>query len=66
MSGSYGTFSTRQEERRKRSVPDRVLIRRVYEYTEAHRRNLIIGVSATVAGGHNSGLVSWKVLQSRL
>jgi ABC-type multidrug transport system fused ATPase/permease subunit len=27
-----------------------MLIRRVYEYAEAHRRNLIIGVSATVAG----------------
>jgi ABC-type multidrug transport system fused ATPase/permease subunit len=50
VSSSYGTFSTRQEERRKRSVPDRVLIRRVYEYAEAHRRNLIIGVAATVAG----------------
>jgi ABC-type multidrug transport system fused ATPase/permease subunit len=50
MSGSYGTFSTKEEERRKRTVPDRVLIRRVYEYAQAHRRNLIIGVSATVAG----------------
>jgi ATP-binding cassette subfamily B multidrug efflux pump len=50
VSSSYGTFSTRQEERRKRSIPDRVLIRRVYEYAEAHRRNLIIGVSATIAG----------------
>ncbi|HVP93250.1 MAG TPA: ABC transporter ATP-binding protein [Acidobacteriota bacterium] len=50
MSSSYGTFSTRQEERRKRSIPDRVLIRRVYEYAQAHKKNLIIGVSATVAG----------------
>jgi ATP-binding cassette subfamily B multidrug efflux pump len=50
MSGSYGTFSTKQEEKRKRTVPDRVLIRRVYEYARAHRRNLMIGVSATVAG----------------
>jgi ATP-binding cassette subfamily B protein len=50
VSGSYGTFSARQEERRKRTVPDRVLIRRVYEYAQAHRRNLIIGVSATIAG----------------
>ena len=50
MSGSYGTFSTKQEERRKRTVPDRVLIRRIYEYAQAHRRNLIFGVSATVAG----------------
>ncbi|HVO85735.1 MAG TPA: ABC transporter ATP-binding protein [Candidatus Eisenbacteria bacterium] len=50
MSGSYGTFSTRQEERRKRTVPDRVLIRRVYDYAQAHKRNLAIGVSATVLG----------------
>jgi ATP-binding cassette subfamily B protein len=27
-----------------------VLIRRVYEYAQAHRRNLIIGVSATITG----------------
>ena len=50
MSGSYGTFSTKQEERRKRTIPDWVLVRRVYEYAQAHRRNLIIGVSATIAG----------------
>ena len=50
MSGSYGTFSTKQEERRKRTVPDRVMIRRVYEYAQAHRRNLIIGISATITG----------------
>jgi ATP-binding cassette subfamily B protein len=50
VSGSYGTFSTRQEERRKRTVPDRVLIRRVYEYAQAHKRNLVIGISATITG----------------
>jgi ATP-binding cassette subfamily B protein len=50
VSGSYGTFSTKQEEKRKRTVPDRVLIRRVYEYARAHRRNLVLGVTATVAG----------------
>ena len=50
MSGSYGTFSTKQEERRRRTVPDRVMIRRVYEYAQAHRRNLIIGISATITG----------------
>ena len=50
MSGSYGTFSTKQEEKRKRTVPDRVLIGRVFDYAQAHRRSLIIGISATVAG----------------
>jgi ABC-type multidrug transport system fused ATPase/permease subunit len=50
VSSSYGTFSTKQEERRRRTVPDRTLIRRVYEYAKAHRRNLIIGVVATVSG----------------
>jgi len=57
VSSSYGTFSTRQEERRKRTVHDRVLIRRVYKYAQAHMRNLIIGISATVAGAV-SGLAS--------
>ncbi|HML03959.1 MAG TPA: ABC transporter transmembrane domain-containing protein [Candidatus Bathyarchaeia archaeon] len=50
MSGSYGTFSTKQEEKRKRTLPDRELIRRVYKYARSYRRNLIIGASATVAG----------------
>ena len=50
MSSSYGTFSTKEEERRKRTVPDRVLIRRVYTYAQAHKTNLIVGISATVAG----------------
>jgi ATP-binding cassette subfamily B multidrug efflux pump len=57
MSGTYGTFSTRQEERRRRTVPDRVLIRRVYHYAQAHRRNFAIGVSATIFGAL-TGLVS--------
>jgi ABC-type multidrug transport system fused ATPase/permease subunit len=57
VSGSYGTFSTRQEEKRKRTVPDRVLIKRVYKYAKAHRRNLIIGVAATVSGAL-TGLVA--------
>ena len=50
MSSSYGTFSTKQEERRKRTVPDRVLVRRVYRYAQEHKRPLTIGVSATIAG----------------
>jgi len=50
VSGSYGTFSTKQEEKRKRTVPDRVLIRRVYEYAQANKRNLKIGVAATIIG----------------
>jgi ATP-binding cassette subfamily B protein len=50
VSSSYGTFSTKQEERRKRTVPDRVLLRRVYKYAQAHKRNLIIGISATITG----------------
>jgi len=57
VSGTYGTFSTKQEERRKRTVPDRVLIKRVYEYAKAHRRNLAIGIWATVAGAL-TGLVA--------
>jgi len=50
VSSSYGTFSTKQEEKRKRTVPDRVLIRRVYEYAQANKRNLRIGIATTVIG----------------
>jgi len=50
VSGSYGTFSTKEEKRRKRTIPDRVLIRRVYKYAQANKRNLQIGVTATIAG----------------
>jgi ATP-binding cassette subfamily B protein len=50
VSGSYGTFSAKQEEKRKRTVPDRLLIRRVYRYSKAYRRNLTFGVLATIAG----------------
>ena len=50
MSGSYGTFSTKEEERRKRIVPDRELIRRVYKYAQANKRNLRIGITATILG----------------
>ena len=54
MSGSYGTFSTKQEEKRKRTVPDRVLIKRVYEYAKAYRRSLSIGIAATVISAFTS------------
>jgi ABC-type multidrug transport system fused ATPase/permease subunit len=50
VSGSYGTFSTKQEEKRKRTISDRVLIRRVYEYAQTNKRNLQIGVTATIIG----------------
>jgi len=50
MSGSYGTFSAKQEEKRRRTTPDRVLIRRVYQYALAYKRNLRIGVDATIIG----------------
>ena len=50
MSSSYGTFCSNEEENRKRTVPDRMLIKRVYDYAQAHKRNLIIGVSATLLG----------------
>jgi len=46
--GQYGVFSTRSEESRKRTVPDRRLIARLFEYAKDHRRNLIIGVVSIV------------------
>jgi ATP-binding cassette subfamily B multidrug efflux pump len=57
VSGSYGTFSTKQEEKRKRTISDRVLIRRVYEYAQANKRNLQIGVAATIISAF-TGLVA--------
>jgi ATP-binding cassette subfamily B multidrug efflux pump len=45
MSGQFGTFS-KEEETRKRTVPDRVLLSRIYKYVRHYRRNLVIGVSA--------------------
>ncbi len=50
MSSSYGTFCSSEEETRRRNIPDRVLIRRVYDYARAHKRNLALGVSATLLG----------------
>ena len=47
MSSSFKTFS-REEEGRRRTVPDRVLIRRMYDYAKPYRRNLIIGALTTV------------------
>lgn len=46
MTGPFGVFSTRQEESRKRAVPDRVLIRRVYGYAKPYRKDVVIGVTA--------------------
>ncbi len=57
MSSPYGAFCSDEEENRKRTIPDRVLIRRVYDYAHAHRRNLIIGVLATFLGAL-TGLVA--------
>ena len=43
MSSPFGVFS-KSEESRKRTVPDRVLIRRIYKYAKLYKRNLVIGV----------------------
>ena len=56
MSGPFGIFS-RSEETRKRTVPDRVLIRRLYEYVKPYRRNLAIGM-ATIVLSALTGLLS--------
>jgi len=45
MGSPFGVF-TRFEETRKRTVPDRVLLKRVYKYTRGYRRNLAAGVGA--------------------
>jgi subfamily B ATP-binding cassette protein MsbA len=48
MSGPWGAFSTREEESRKRTTPDRVLLERVYGYAERHRRSLSIGIVSII------------------
>jgi len=45
MSSPFGVFSS-YEESRKRTVPDRVLLRRIYGYAKPYRRNLVVGVTA--------------------
>ncbi len=57
MSASHGVFSTTTEETRKRTVPDRTLIKRVYHYAREYRRALAIGV-ATIILGSVTGLLS--------
>ncbi len=57
MSGPHGVFSTTSEETRKRTVSDRTLIKRVYQYAKQYRRNLAIGVT-TILLGSVTGLLS--------
>lgn len=57
MSGSHSVFSQRSEETRKRTVRDRVLIARVYNYAKEYKTNLAIGV-ATIILGSVTGLFS--------
>ncbi|MCX8169784.1 MAG: ABC transporter transmembrane domain-containing protein, partial [Candidatus Methanomethyliaceae archaeon] len=47
MSGPWRAFSIEEEER-KRTVPDRVLIRRLYNYVKPFRKNLTIAIIAIV------------------
>ena len=51
MAHPWREFSTAQEEKRTRTVPDRVLIQRVYEYAKAYKKHLAMGVIATVLSG---------------
>lgn len=57
MSSSHGVFSARSEESKKRTVSDRTLIARVYEYTKQYRRNIVIGIVAIILGSL-TGLIS--------
>ena len=56
MSSPFGVFS-RFEETRKRTVPDRVLIRRIYKCARPYKRNLAIGIGAIVSSAL-TGLLS--------
>ncbi len=57
MSSPHGAFSARYEESRKRTVPDRTLIARVYQYAKQYRRNLAIAAVAIILGAL-TGLMS--------
>ncbi|MEM2930357.1 MAG: ABC transporter transmembrane domain-containing protein [Thermoproteota archaeon] len=48
MSGPWRTFSSTQEEERKRTIPDRILIKRLYHYIRPFRKNLAIAILAIV------------------
>jgi len=50
MSSQYGAFSTKQEEEKKRTIPDRILIGRLYGYIRPFRRNFFTGITAIVLG----------------
>jgi len=56
MGSPFGVFS-RYEESRKRTIPDRVLIRRLYRFIKPFKRNLTIGV-ITIILSSITGLLS--------
>lgn len=53
----YGTFSSKQEEERKRTTPDSILIKRLFHYTKPFRKNLVIAILAIILSSL-TGLVS--------
>jgi ABC-type multidrug transport system fused ATPase/permease subunit len=53
----YATFSSKQEEERKRTIPDIVLIKRLLYYAKPFRKNMIIAVLAIFLSSV-TGLVS--------
>ena len=57
MADERNTFSTKAEETKKRSVPDRVLWARFYKYVKPYRKNVIIG-AFSIIGGALTGLVA--------
>ena len=48
MSNPWTDFSAKEEETRKRTVRDGVLIYNLWEYARDHKRNLVIGIVATL------------------
>jgi len=47
MGSPFGVFS-RYEESRKRTIPDRVLVRRLYRFIKPYKRNLMRGIVAII------------------
>ncbi len=57
MASPFGVFSKGYEESRKRTIKDRVLIKRIYYHAKGYRRNLATGVLAIVLSSL-TGLIS--------
>ena len=57
--GGFGVFSTASEEKKKRTIPDRVLLGRLYKYARPYKRNLALAVAAIVLNSATTVLIPY-------